>query len=288
MLPLVAYTAIEIPRDLHNYLQQYPLTAYWYEKRMLLLEIRSKITQDHPLVPDMAPHSMFMLPDQEFVTEADFHQRSMIISKVMINKHLLHSHLSRQEHPIQIKLSRFFTPSRFKNLKQPFLKDVASRNHPLFWHKQHSSSLQSFHKLLMTPTLQRIALIQLLLKQNKDTSPHSVQHFVFQADAPPSKLSEHLSAKQKVDLELMHLRLGHQSFKSLLAASHEELWDDITLRFAPDTFCIGCKVATRRAAARGNHSVSEQTRPGQVLFMDLIHNVPRSAPIKSLQVPSFF
>ena len=60
MLPLVAYTAIEIPTDLHNYLQQYPLTAYWYEKRMLLLEIRSTITPDQSLVPDMAPHTMFM------------------------------------------------------------------------------------------------------------------------------------------------------------------------------------------------------------------------------------
>jgi hypothetical protein len=35
--------------------------------------------------------------------------------------------------------------------------------------------------------------------------------------------------KTKIDLELMHYRLGHQSFQSLLAASHENLWDDVTL-----------------------------------------------------------
>ena len=150
MLPLVTYTAVEIPSDLHNYLQQYPLTAYWYEKRMLLLEIRSTITPDHPLVPDMAPHTMLMLPDQEFVSEVDFHHRSMIISKVMINKHLLHSHLSRQEHHIQIKLARYHSPSRFRHLKQSFLKDVASRYHPLFCLKStiHLCTLFVKHSLL--------------------------------------------------------------------------------------------------------------------------------------------
>jgi hypothetical protein len=70
----------------------------------------------------------------------------------------------------------------------------------------------------------------------------------------------------------MHQRLGHQSFQSLLAASHENLWEDVSLRFAPESFCIGCKVATRRSAARGNRPVTEPSRPGKILFMDLIHN----------------
>ena len=76
----------------------------------------------------------------------------------------------------------------------------------------------------------------------------------------------------KIDLELMHQRLGHQSFQSLLAASHENIWEDVSLRFAPESFCIGCKVATRRSTARGSRAVSEQNKPGQILFMDLIHN----------------
>jgi hypothetical protein len=93
--------------------------------------------------------------------------------------------------------------------------------------------------------------------------------------------------KSKIDLELMHYRLGHQSFQSLLAASHENLWDDVTLRFAPETFCIGCKVATSRSKNRGHSIVSEQTKPGQVLFMDLQPNPAHQAIIKSHWFPYY-
>jgi len=85
----------------------------------------------------------------------------------------------------------------------------------------------------------------------------------------PSTASE---TRRRVDLELLHARLGHQSIKSLLAASHDSIWEDTQIRFAPDSFCISCKIATRRTVARGHRAVSHPEYPGQILFMDLIHN----------------
>ena len=71
------------------------------------------------------------------------------------------------------------------------------------------------------------------------TSPSNVQTTTI--TSPP---------RRRVDLELLHARLGHQSIKSLLVDSHDSIWEDTQIRFAPDTFCISCKIATRHTVAR--------------------------------------
>ena len=72
-----------------------------------------------------------------------------------------------------------------------------------------------------------------------------------------------------------------------MAADHDDLWEDVKLRFAPASFCIDCKVATSRSAARGHKPVSEQDRPGQVLFMDLIHNPSKVSLTASTLFPYY-
>jgi transposase InsO family protein len=275
LLPLVAYTAFHLPPDLHAYLQQISLTAFWYEKRMLLLELKETLNYNHPLIPDLSEHTYVHLPDGEVITEEDLEYRTVQMAKVLLLKRIMTVDMLLHGLPLQRKLSRFLYPAKYQRLRHEYLKDICTLNHPLFWQKQHQSPYLRQHKNQMTPTI----------KELQSISPRSVQHFVFMAEeqSPTKSPTTPQQYKQKVDLELMHHRLGHQSFKSLLAASHEELWDDVTLRFAPDTFCIGCKIATRRAAARGHRPVSEQTRPGEVLFMDLIHAQPNSAPTKHLQ-----
>ena len=77
--------ALESYSDLHTYLQQYPLTAFWFEKRNLILEIRQKINPTHPLVPDLSS-STFMHFGDEFLSDQEFDSRMKIMSTQMLFK----------------------------------------------------------------------------------------------------------------------------------------------------------------------------------------------------------
>ena len=103
-------------------------------------------------------------------------------------------------------------------------------------------------------------------------------------DTSPSSTTQ---PRRRVDLELLHARLGHQSIKSLLAASHDSIWEDTQIRFAPDSFCISCKIATRRTIARGHRPVSHPEYPGQILFMALIHNPSQTSITASTYFPYY-
>jgi hypothetical protein len=106
-------------------------------------------------------------------------------------------------------------------------------------------------------------------------------------ETKPNSESNIPPPRRHVDLELLHARLGHQSIKSLLAASHDSIWEDTQIRFAPDSFCISCKIATRRTAARGSRPVSHPEYPGQILFMDLIHNPSQTSITASTYFPYY-
>jgi hypothetical protein len=72
-----------------------------------------------------------------------------------------------------------------------------------------------------------------------------------------------------VTVELLHKRLGHVSTKAILAAKEAGVWEDVTVRFAPSSFCIDCKVGTSRTSNRGKSPVGHATRPGEILFCDV-------------------
>jgi hypothetical protein len=109
--------------------------------------------------------------------------------------------------------------------------------------------------------------------------PDSTSNLLTASNASPPR--------RRVDLELLHARLGHQSIKSLLAASHDSIWEDTQIRFAPDSFCISCKIATRRTVARGHRPVSHPEYPGQIVFMDLIHNPSQTSITTSTYFPYY-
>jgi hypothetical protein len=263
------------------------LTAYWFQKRNLLLELKTTI-QDHPLVPDLFPFTYFHICD-DFFSEESFQTRCAFLSGHMILHHLVMKELSSLQHPLLRFLLKPSIHDPYLLLLRPFLQDIYTLNHPLYWLLPYPDTLKQVvhpnHQLLLQEIKQKH-----FSKIQSSTSPTSTAiHFAFMAKVFPSKDPPEIQkveakrpiVKTKVDLELMHYRLGHQSFQSLLAASHENLWEDISLRFAPETFCIGCKVATSRSKNRGHSIVSEQTRPGQVLFMDLQPNPSHQSIIKS-------
>ena len=75
-----------------------------------------------------------------------------------------------------------------------------------------------------------------------------------------------------LDLEVMHQHLGHPSFQSLIAASDAHVWHDICLVPQSEPFCISCKIGAIRSANRGFSLVSHATKPGQILFGNIISN----------------
>ena len=80
------------------------------------------------------------------------------------------------------------------------------------------------------------------------------------------------SNKKKISIEIMHKRLGHCAFNSLLLASNDDLYNDVTITQAPTGFCSGCHIGAIRRARRGNHPVGPTTQSGLVWFLDIIKN----------------
>ena len=57
-------------------------------------------------------------------------------------------------------------------------------------------------------------------------------------------------ARKKIDLELLHQRLGHRSTRSLLARDTTNVWEDVYLRIDPDPFCIASQISFMDKKAR--------------------------------------
>ena len=51
-------------------------------------------------------------------------------------------------------------------------------------------------------------------------------------------------AKKRVELELMHRRLGHRAVRSLLMADANEIYEDTKLVGSTDSFCETCHITT--------------------------------------------
>ena len=75
---------------------------------------------------------------------------------------------------------------------------------------------------------------------------------------------------KKVDAELLHRRLGHQSIPSLVAAGQEGMYTDLRPYFAQKDDCIDCLVGGIRAKNSGSTPVAPSSDPGHVFFLDII------------------
>jgi hypothetical protein len=80
------------------------------------------------------------------------------------------------------------------------------------------------------------------------------------------------SQKKRIDLELAHARFVRLS-RALLAASSAEVWNDLTIRMSPDSDCISCRISTSKATARIKHQSTPVTKPGQVIYVDILPSV---------------
>ncbi len=75
--------------------------------------------------------------------------------------------------------------------------------------------------------------------------------------------------KKRIDLELAHARFVRPS-RALLAASSAEVWNDLSIRMSPDSDCISCRISTIKATARIKHQSTPVTKPGQVIYVNIL------------------
>jgi hypothetical protein len=103
----------------------------------------------------------------------------------------------------------------------------------------------------------------------QEVAPDIVPAVSPDASRPPSA---------QVSLELMHRRMGHRSFKNIVAAETSKAWKGVTIRQAPDEYCVECKIGGIVKAKRGHTPPSEAAKPGDVLFLDVIPNPAKGGP----------
>ena len=84
-------------------------------------------------------------------------------------------------------------------------------------------------------------------------------------------------ARKKIDLELLHQRLGHRFTRSLLAGDTANVWEDVEMRIYPDPFCTSCQISSMNKKARSKIPLKPKA-PFLVGFYG--HN-----PINSTQKP---
>ena len=93
--------------------------------------------------------------------------------------------------------------------------------------------------------------------------------------------------RKRIDLELVHRRLGHPSTKTLLAAEEADCYGDVTIGFAPTGPCIDCQIGAIRTANRGSAPVGAAQEPGSVWFLDVIDNPSKIGLTKASYFPHY-
>ena len=78
-----------------------------------------------------------------------------------------------------------------------------------------------------------------------------------------------LPARKKIDLELLHQRLGHRSTRSLLDGDTANVWEDVEIRIYPDPFFTSCKIYSMNKKARSKIPLKPKA-PFKWVFMDII------------------
>jgi hypothetical protein len=77
------------------------------------------------------------------------------------------------------------------------------------------------------------------------------------------------SQKQSNGLELTHARLVRPS-RALLAASSAKVWNDLAIRVSLGSDYNSCRISTIKATARIKHQSTLITKPGQVIYVDIL------------------
>ena len=90
-------------------------------------------------------------------------------------------------------------------------------------------------------------------EKNAVTLPHSAQRkHAFLGEIEETSKTKKLPSRKKIDLELLHQRLGHRSTRSLLDGDTDNVWEDIDHRVYPDPFCTSCQISLMNKNARSN------------------------------------
>ena len=87
-------------------------------------------------------------------------------------------------------------------------------------------------------------------------------------------MSKKNSARNKINLELLHQRLGHRSTRSLLAGDTANVWKYVELRIDPEPFCTSCQISSMKKKARSKIPLKPKA-PFKWVFMD---KIPSTAP----------
>ena len=90
-----------------------------------------------------------------------------------------------------------------------------------------------------------------------------------------------------MSMELAHLRMGHRSFRSLMAGSLHNVWSDYKLSPKTDEFCEGCKIATSRSAARQHIGTPAPDKPFTLIYGDIIHPISKAALTPETAFPCY-
>ena len=89
-----------------------------------------------------------------------------------------------------------------------------------------------------------------------------------------NKQTRQTHPRLKIGQSLLHRRLGHRSFASILLAHEDKLWDDVQVIEDRDEFCETCIITTARKAntGRGNLETLGNVVPGEVIMVDIVNN----------------
>ena len=66
-------------------------------------------------------------------------------------------------------------------------------------------------------------------------------------------MSKKVSPRKKLDLGLLHSRLGHQYIILLMARDTANVWKDNELRIYPGPFCTQCQISSNNKKAGYKH-----------------------------------
>ena len=88
-------------------------------------------------------------------------------------------------------------------------------------------------------------------EENAVTLPHSAhKKHAFLGGIKEMSKTKKLPSREKIDLELLHQKLGHKFTISLLAWDTANVLEDIELRIYPDLFCKSCQMSPMNKKAR--------------------------------------
>ena len=82
-------------------------------------------------------------------------------------------------------------------------------------------------------------------------------------------ITNKLTPRKKIALELLHQRLYHRSTRSLLTGDTDNVWEDIYLRIYSDPCCTSCQISSMNKNDGSKNSLNPKV-PFKWVFMGII------------------